>query len=53
MVQTHNVGKKQLNITQKELKYIYELVSKDGTNPKFEKRLLVKILSSNTKRKVK
>ena len=51
MTQPHNLGKKQLNLTQKELKYIYELVSKDGTKPKFEKRLLIKILSKNTNRK--
>ena len=53
MIQPHNAGKKQLNLTQKELKYIYELVFKDGTNPKFEKRLLVKILSSKKRKEYK
>lgn len=47
--QPHNAGKKQINITNKELNYLYKLVKADGSNPKFERRLLIKILASKGK----
>ena len=43
-VRVHNEGKKQLNITRKEVKYLYELVVKDGTNKELENRLLMKLI---------
>lgn len=43
-VRVHNEGKKQLNITRKEVKYLYELVSKDGSNKELENRLLMKLI---------